>query len=289
MKMLAKRLFLFAAYDPAAPRRGVVDDSLLVYLRELSRLGDIVLYMDNDVDPAQMKKLAPYVLHAGASRHGEYDFGSYKRAYLWARGNLRLADYDWVYMVNDSVYAPTRPLRPTIVRLESAGRQATGMVCNPSKRHPHIQSWFIGMSPAVFNAKWFDEFIRDVRPQSQKGSVTNLYEHGFTRHLLAKNIPWVCEYTIKNRGVYNRIEYLFRRGFPFIKKSAFTRHNGALGRQILRVLNRAPRNVRSAVIQNAARVWGSDYVSHLLTNNPLKTTGRGIAYVLHKILTKGGL
>jgi lipopolysaccharide biosynthesis protein len=287
--MPAKRLFIFAAYDPADPRRGVIDDSLLVYLRELSRLGDIVLYMDNDVDPAQMKKLAPYVLHAGAGRHGEYDFGSYKRAYIWARDNLRLADYDWVYMVNDSVYAPTRPLRPIIGRLESAGWKTTGMVFNPSKRHPHIQSWFIGMSPAVFLSKWFDEFIRDIRPQNQKGVVTHLYEHGFTRQLAAKNIPWGCEYTIKNRGVYNRVEYLFRHGFPFIKKSAFTRHNGALGRQILRVLNRAPRATRNAVIQNATRIWGKDYVSHLLTNNPLKATGRSIAYVLRKIFTQGRL
>jgi hypothetical protein len=114
-----------------------------------------------------------------------------------------------------------------------------------------------------------------------------LYEHGFTRHLIAKNISLACEYTIRNRGVYNRVEHLFRRGFPFIKKSAFTRHNGALGRQILRVLNRLPRTTRRAIVQNAARVWGKDYVSYLLTNNPLKTAGRSMRYFLSKIFTKG--
>ena len=39
-----KRLFLFAGYD----RDGIVDDSLLWYLKSLSGLGDIVFVMDND-------------------------------------------------------------------------------------------------------------------------------------------------------------------------------------------------------------------------------------------------
>lgn len=282
-----RRLFIFAAYYPKDPSHGVIDDSLLIYLRELHKLGDIVLYMDNDDAEAQLKKVAPYVLYAGANRHVEYDFGSYKRAYVWAYDNLNLADYDWVYMVNDSMYAPMHPLQPMIEKLEASRLDATGVVCNPKKSHPHIQSWFIGMSPKVFTATWFDTFMRSVKHQTQKGMVTRLYEQGFTKHLIDKNIAWGCEYTIKNRGIYNQIKSLHKRGFPFMKKLAFGRHNGGLGRQILYVLNHVPQDVKNAIIQNANHVYGPEYVSRLLTRNPIKIAYRNIKYSLYKIFNEG--
>ena len=88
MGYFMKRLFLFAGYD----RDGIVDDSLLWYLKSLSGLGDIVFVMDNDATDVEIEKVRqiPNVLYANAVRHGEYDFGSYKRAYIWARDNKLL-------------------------------------------------------------------------------------------------------------------------------------------------------------------------------------------------------
>ena len=75
-----KRLFLFAFYDP----QGVVGEAALRYLEALRDLGDVVLATDCDLQPGEADKLAPLVLSYQAARHGEYDFGSYKRAYLQA-------------------------------------------------------------------------------------------------------------------------------------------------------------------------------------------------------------
>ena len=75
-----KRLFLFAFYDP----QGVVGEAALRYLEALQPLGDIVLATDCDLQPGEAEKLAPWVLSFTAARHGEYDFGSYKRAYQQA-------------------------------------------------------------------------------------------------------------------------------------------------------------------------------------------------------------
>ena len=41
--MSVKRLFLFAAYD----KEGIIDDTLLHYLRCLSDYGDVAFVMDN--------------------------------------------------------------------------------------------------------------------------------------------------------------------------------------------------------------------------------------------------
>lgn len=277
---MTKRLFLFAGYDA----HGTVDASLIYLVRALSNFGDVVVHMDNDNADGSIKKLAPYTLHAAAARHGEYDFGSYKRAYIWAYDNLNLGEYDFVYMVNDSIYGPLYDLGEYFSVLERTPHDAFGLVLNPNRAHPHIQSWFIGMRPSVFKSTWFDEFMRSVAPQRSKGAITKLYEQGFTARLIDHNMQFRCMYTVPGRGVYNRVKYLYRKKMPFMKKVAFTRHNGALGRQILYVLNHISPAGRDAILANAHRTFGSEYVTNLLTQNPFKIIYRHIKYALSKIL-----
>jgi len=279
---MTRRLFLFAGYSA----QGIVDAALVYYVRALSELGDIVLVMDSDCKKSETLKLLPYVKHVDATRHGEYDFGSYKRAYIWARGKLNLGDYDFVYMVNDSVYGPLRPLDGILRNLESDGTDAFGMVCNPKRDHPHIQSWFIGMRPSVFMSDWFDEFIESVTKQESKGLITRMYEHRFSALVTAHGGTWKCAWTVKNRGVYNNIKRLYRRGMPFMKKVAFTRHGGCLGRQISYVLRHIPVPARDAILSAARRTWGDEYINWLLTDNPIKILFRCIRHIIRKIFTE---
>ncbi len=277
--MSTKRLFLFAGYDAS----GVIDQSLIYYVRALSKLGDVIVYMDSDCSDAELSKLAPYVIHASGRRHHEYDFGSYKRAYIWACENLTMADYDFVYMANDSVYGPLHPLKPILENLESKNLDAFGLVCNPHRAHPHIQSWFIGCRKSVFASPWFDQFIRSVRKLESKGLITREYEHGFTKHLIQHNLTWRCMLTVKNRGVYNKVKKLYRAGLPFMKKVAFSRHHGTLGRQILYVLNHTSPEARNAIMSGARHTFGGEYIDWLLTKNPIKIALRGIKNGLQKI------
>ena len=68
-----KRLFLFAFYDP----QGIVGEGALRYMEALGALGDVVLATDCDLQDGEADKLAPLVESFSASRHGEYDFGSF--------------------------------------------------------------------------------------------------------------------------------------------------------------------------------------------------------------------
>lgn len=277
-KSRIKRLFLFAGYDA----RGHVDASLIYYVQALEHYGDVVLHMDSDCQDDSIQSLLPYTLHACAARHGEYDFGSYKRAYIWARDNLNLADYDFVYMANDSVYGPLYDLGQTLHKLESSQADAFGIVCNPNQDHPHIQSWFIGMRPSVFLSTWFDKFICDVKHLESKGMITQKYEHGFSKAVKDHGGRTWCLYSIKNRGIYNQIKSLYKRGMPFMKKVAFTRHNGRLGRQILYVLNHTSPDASAAILSGARETFGTQYIDSLLTRNPFKIMMRGIRYGITK-------
>ena len=162
-----KRLFLFAFFDP----QGVVGEAALRYLEALHALGDIVLAADCALQTGEEDKLAPLVVSYTASRHGEYDFGSYKRAYQQAD----LSGYDVVYLVNDSVVGPLQPLEPYLQGMEALGTDAFGLALNPSRHGRHLQSWFIGLKPSVFRASWFAEFLAGVEAVGRKEDVCIRY------------------------------------------------------------------------------------------------------------------
>ena len=280
--MKSRRLFLLAGYSA----RGAVDESLVYMVQSLSTHGDIILVMDCDVPAPELDKLRTYVLHADAHRHGEYDFGSYKRAYIYARDTAILSKYDYIYMINDSVYGPTRPIGPYFETMESFGVPVFGLVCNPHHERPHIQSWFIGMRRDTVCTDWFDRFITSVRPQRDKGAITYLYEQGFTKLITAQNIAYRCIFSVPGRSIYNSVRHLYRNGMPFIKKASFTRHNGCLGRQIRYVLSHTDKNVRDAILSSARDSLGDEYIDWLLTKNPFKILYRNVRYFFHKIRTE---
>ena len=68
-----RRVCLFAGYDVD----GLVDETVVAYLRDLSRFADIYYLADCPLEPGELDKLAPYTKGRWAIRHGRYDFGSY--------------------------------------------------------------------------------------------------------------------------------------------------------------------------------------------------------------------
>ncbi len=216
---MTKRLFIFAGYDKFQR----VDDTLLYYLNSLSALGDIVFNMDNDLPDDELAKITaiPHVLYAAAHRHGEYDFGSYKRGYIWARDNKILDKYDWVYLVNDSVFGPFVPLEPLIEKMENSGADFTGMLYFKHEVTECLQSWFLGLNKQIVQSDIFDNFISSITAQPDKHTVVFKYEmrlsrllqtYGYTRFGLYQQI-----YT---DIIYDNPVNLLIRGFPFLKKIA---------------------------------------------------------------------
>jgi lipopolysaccharide biosynthesis protein len=274
-----KRLFLFAAYEEA----GVVGESLLWYLKSLSKVGDVVLVADSDIEPVQLEPLGPYCLYAQAVRHEEYDFGSYKRANAWANANLDLSSYDYVYMVNDSVYGPLYELEDYILKMEAMGVPAFSLIVNPHKRHPHMQSWFIGLDRSVFLQEWFASFLASVKKEANKNDICVIYETGLTELVTEKGVPYKGLYEVSGKKIYNSVKDLYNAGLPFVKKAAFTRHDGSLGAQLKYVVDHLDADAQNAILADAKRVYGAEYVEGLLTSNTLTIAGRYLSYLFSKI------
>lgn len=274
-----RRLFLFAGYDG----QGLVGPALEYYVKELSRHGDIVFVMDNGCERRELEKLGKYVLHSMAERHEEYDFGSYKRAFAWASEHLELETYDFCYLVNDSVYGPLFNPGDCLEKMEHAGTDAFSLVLNPHRRHPHLQSWFIGMRPAVFLSAEFRSFMAGVARQKDKESVCILYETGFTALLDSSGFSYDGLYRIKGRRIYNDVGNLCEQGLPFFKKVAFTRHGGSLGRQVAGIMRRMDPELRKAVVEDAERLYGKDYLAWFLSGSSLGMIWRQMKYLSGKL------
>ena len=269
-----KRLFLFAFYDP----QGVVGEAALRYLEALRPLGDVILATDCDLQPGEADKLVPLVLTYQAARHGEYDFGSYKRAYQVAD----LTGYDVVYLVNDSVVGPLFPLEPYLQRMEALGTDAFGLVFNPSRHGRHLQSWFVGLKPAVFSTPWFKDFLEGVTAAGSKEEVCDRYENGLARELEAHSVPYAGLWELRGKSVYNAVGRLSREGFPFLKKSSFTRHGGSLGPAVAKALSMAEPAMAQAVIADMDRLYGEEYRRAFLSVGRLRAMGRYLCYLARK-------
>lgn len=276
---MTKRLFLFAGYDA----HGVIDDALVHYVRALSRHGDVVLCMDSDCKKSELDKIRPFVLHAIATRHGEYDFGSYKRTYIWARDKKILKNYTDVYMVNDSVFGPLFDIKQTLKNMESTKTDATGLVIAHHKTHAYMESWFVRLGKKIFLTPWFDNFMTSVQHEEHKYIITVKYEHGLTNIIRDNGCSYAGIYNIRGRFTYNHPKQLFKRGCPFVKRACFTRHNGAAGRQLEYILNHITPNIRDAIMVTANRVYDEKYMHWLLTRNPLRIWMRGIKYAFKKL------
>ena len=221
---MKKRLFIFAAYAPD----GVIGGSLLYYLNTISKLGDIIFIMDNDISASEMSKLDSIsnIIHACAVRHGEYDFGSYKRGYLYAYNKNILEKYDWIYFVNDSVYGPIYDMYPILNNLENRNLDFIGMVRNQSKKHKipkHIQSWFFALSRKCAMSKYVYDFLLSVQHENNKQDIIHKYEIGMTQMLAAHGNRYDTAF-YHNDDIQNMMYcypyVMLKLGLPFIKKAA---------------------------------------------------------------------
>lgn len=217
-----KRLFIFAGFD----KDNIIDDTLVYYINALSKLGDVIFVMDNDLPKNEIKKISgiPNVLYANGLRHREYDFGSYKRGYLWAKEENILKKYDWVYFVNDSVYGPLYNLKPILTNLESSDADLIGMTANCDKVTPwHIQSWFVGVSKNVIDNSFFDNFMQKITHIPNKMDLILKYEVGLSWLIIRNGFKAKVVLNAENNSVYEDPRSTLINGVPFIKKTAISK------------------------------------------------------------------
>src|SRR5574344_839427 len=139
-----KRLAIFAHFD----KKNIIDDYVLFYVNQLKKYCDKVLFYSlSDLDENELQKLDDVIL----VKHNEYDFGSYKRGFFFAKEQNLLEDIDELLFVNDSCYCINSldKIFNYSFKLDfwgiienNFGFKKLGKFCF-SIFEPHLQSWFL--------------------------------------------------------------------------------------------------------------------------------------------------
>lgn len=269
-----KRVAVFASFSA----EGVVEDYVKIYLTALSKVCDhVVFVVDNDLTLADQEYLGQTVSHVIAGRHGEYDFGSYKRGIEYARTNGLLDGAAELVLCNDSCYGPFQDLGDFIAKMELKNLDFWGITQN-SQFGDHIQSYFIVFKRRMFTDLRFVRFFESVSAKDHVSKVVLTYEVPMTRHFADMGFSWgtlidneTPGYTETQKikpNITTRPLFKLDAGSPFIKvkafKTGFCNHEG-MERSLKRV-RETDRSIHDAILTHvdASRFYGASKVAFSL-------------------------
>ena len=197
-----KRAVIFAHYD----KDNIIDDYVIYYLNALKKIAsDIVFVSCNPVENKQV--LDGIVTKIIDEPHKEYDFGSYKRGYLYLKNifnamNKKDCDF-WGITKNNFGYKKDKSLFMT--------------------KRPHIQSYFIVLKKEVFLSEIFDKYINSIQKEEDKKEIISKYEIGLTELLVQNGFKykvWINAYkSVNNIVVLKWRQIILKFQMPFIKCS----------------------------------------------------------------------
>lgn len=216
---------VFAAYSSD----GTVSDYVITYLKALKKVAPNIVYItDNPMKRSEAKKLKPYVTHLEAKRHGEYDWGSYKRGFNWLtqHGFLDNASQLLIF-ANDSTLLVDKSFKPIIDKF-SNDADFYGITANQDGTY-HLQSYFLVFRPQVYSHAAFKAYLNNVTKQQDGLTVAYRYEVPFTGFL--KNLGFVSQTYIpyeelaflplNDKNCYP-LTLLTRYHLPLLKMRTFT-------------------------------------------------------------------
>lgn len=218
-----KRVAVFAHYD----KNNLIEDYVVYFLSELKKVAEkIVFVSDSNVKDSELKKINTYIEKAIIGTHGEYDFGSYKRGYIWAKENGLLDNCEEFILVNDSCYAPLFPFSDMFNEMSNRPVDFWGATQNgkfTENKNIHIQSYFIVLKPQVFNSIFFNNFISNIKKEENKEDIVHKYEIGLSQLLINNHYKFdvYSKLSKKEENAYlEQYKQLIKEEkLPFLKRS----------------------------------------------------------------------
>jgi len=183
-----KRVAIFAHFD----KHNIIDDYVITYLTRLREVVDNIIFVsDGDVLLGELKKIEHLILDNICQKHGEYDFGSYKRGFLLLQKKYPeiLSQMDELVFVNDSCYS-LRGFKEVFALTEKEDFDAWALAddfLDYNSNAKYLQSYFIAYRKGVFRENFFLNFINSIKKLEDKGKIIDDYEKGFSLELVRQN------------------------------------------------------------------------------------------------------
>lgn len=218
---MTRRITVFAHYD----KDNIIDDYVINYLKGLKEVSESLIFVSDgelsDFEKSKLCGLADFVI---AEKHGEYDFGSYKRGVLKVKEqNLTCEE---LILANDSCYGPLFSLKKVFDEMQECQCDFWGITENKygiKGKERHIQSYFLVFKTQILEDESFVQFFKNVSVEEFKNDVITKYEIGLSKMLFDKGFvgeSYVKKYRkIGNATIYKWRELVQKRLSPFVKCS----------------------------------------------------------------------
>ncbi len=215
-----KRVAIFASFSG----NGTVASHNLHYLDGLRTCCDAVYFVsDNPLFEEEQKKLRNLVNGMIVSRHGEYDFGSYRRGWEWIMNNNILLEDDELLFCNDSCYGPFYPFEKVFAKMADRECDFWGLTTynirhkKSGRLRPHLQSFFLVFKNRVHTSGIFREFMMSIQklPPPVRENVVERYEFEITN--LLEDAGFTMDAYIPEE-VSDRLAGLIYKGGTLIEK-----------------------------------------------------------------------
>lgn len=223
---------IFATYD----KNSLISDNVIAYISELKKYNDyIVLVADNAINVKEINKIKNLVDYCCFIRHGEYDFGSYKRGYNFLKKQSFFNNLKNITFCNDSILYQNKSLKKYFI--EQKKYPFFGLTCNmyafrirPKNRirtkQPHIQSFFFSLNDGIFKTKWFYRFINSVKKQKIRSEIIIKYEVGLS-DLIIKHGYELHSFYPPNKNLVDPCGYYLNINSPFKDECIFIKKNSS--------------------------------------------------------------
>lgn len=166
-----KRLAIFAFYN----EKGLINDYVVTYLKYLKEVSDNIIFVaDNEPNVKELSKIYLLVSHRESYHHGEYDFGSYKIGFKYAKEHYLLDDVDEIILCNDSCFC-VDSLKPAFDKMATNSCDFWSMTAS-NEYEPHLQSFFLVVKKKLFNSEVFSNYLDNVKHLDSFLEIVNTYE-----------------------------------------------------------------------------------------------------------------
>lgn len=166
-----KRLAIFAFYNG----KGLINDYVVTYLEYLKEVSDIIIFVaDNEPNVKELSKIYPLVSHIESYHHGEYDFGSYKIGFKYAKEHYLLDDVDEIILCNDSCFC-VDSLKPAFDKMDTKSCDFWSMTAS-NEYELHLQSFFLVVKKNLFSSELFSNYLNNVKHLDNFLEIVKTYE-----------------------------------------------------------------------------------------------------------------
>ena len=223
------RTVIFAHYD----KNNKILDYVIYYLKELKKVADNIIFVsDCNLPKEELDKLQDIVTKSIAYKHGEYDFGSYKRGYFYFKEKC-FNNGDELIFANDSCFGPFVPLNEIFKTMQDKNCDFWGTNKN-NYPNAHIQSFFIVFKKNVFESEVFDNFMSNITQEKNKSDIITKYEIGLSQLLL--NSDFLMGAYTKQIESNIMDSYYYETPIIFLKKSVVYKINNFILKVMLKLL-----------------------------------------------------